>query len=271
MIETREIAPDTHEILLSGLVVEDDIAQLETWLRPLLEDAPHRLSFVIRIEAFEDITGPAILRDARVELSMMHRIDRIARVAVVTDKYAFQAITAWIDPLFPMVRLSAFPSADLKSARAWATEAGQAADTSPDTSPASSSDTPDTTAGLHVLEDGRDGPLVFEFFGRVTEDDVDRVFDAFQTATTTTGATTARDKIDMMAIIREWEAFEWSILSRDLMTDKFAAMGKLRRYAVVGGPAWMTLAVQALNPVLPIEMKTFDLDDLPAARAWLGS
>lgn len=54
------------------------------------------------------------------------------------------------------------------------------------------------------------------------------------------------------------------------MGSKFGAISHLDRYAVVGGPAWMTTMIKAMAPMMPFEMRLFDLANETEAREWVG-
>lgn len=48
--------------------------------------AEGKMGMVVRVEALEDMTGDALIADARFEMSMLPQWLKVARVAVVTDK-----------------------------------------------------------------------------------------------------------------------------------------------------------------------------------------
>ncbi|WP_371156449.1 STAS/SEC14 domain-containing protein [Jannaschia sp. 2305UL9-9] len=251
MTRIEEIAPRVHEITLAGVVEKADVEAMERELTPLLE-GDGKISLVIRAEEWSDITADALAEDLRFELKMLPKLTKVARVALVTSKQGLAALVRWIDPVVPMVEMRAFAAGDVQAARDWAADAPalNAAPSGP---------------GLTILEDGTGGVLAYEVDGRVTKADADTVFDALERAT-------AGDrKIDLMVVVKDWDGFQLSVLNREFMGGKFAAVGKVRRYAVVGAPSWMAMAAQAMDPALPIDIRTFDLAARDEAREWLAS
>lgn len=57
-----------------------------------------------------------------------------------------------------------------------------------------------------------------------------------------------------------------------LIPMKLAAIQKVERYAIVGGPGWLRKAVEAVNPLFEeIDMRTFAPEEEEAAWEWLGA
>lgn len=251
MIKIEEQDPRVHEVTLSGLVEKTDVETMERALTSLLE-GEDKISLVIRAEDWSDITADALAEDMRFELGMLPKLTKVARVALVTPKQGIAALVRWIDPVVPMVEMRAFGAGDVDAARDWAGAA-----------PALGKEP--AGPGLMLLEDGTDGVLAYRIDGRLTRADVETVFAAFETAA-------AGDRrIDLMLVARDWDGFQLSILNRELMGDKFAAIGKVRRYAIVGAPSWMAMAAQAMDPMLPMDIRTFDMAARDEARAWLAA
>jgi hypothetical protein len=250
MIAVKELKPRVFEVTLSGVVVASDIAELKRILTPALE-AEGKMGLVLRIEALEDMTGDALIADARFEMSMLPQWSKVARVALVTDKQAFEALLSWFDPVLPMTELRTFAPAAVSQAASWV------------------GDFPDTQSapgpGVRIVEDGADGTLVFEIDGKVTEAGADLVFAAFDAAVAQHG------KVNLVVRVADYGGFDLGLLGGDTMTAKFAAIGKVGRYAIVGAPDWMRAIVQGMGPLMPIEMRAFDQVEYSAARAWASA
>lgn len=250
MLNVRQVSDDVVELTLAGVVDRSDIEIMERDLTPFLT-AEGRKAIVLRIEELDDMTGDALAEDARYELSLMKEWPKVAKLAVVTRKQAFDAMVKWIAPVLPMIEFRTFTPEDADEAQEWA------------------SDIPDTVepgGGVNVVEDGADGLMVFEVAGRITQEDAEGLFARFD------GALEGRDKINLMVVIKDYEGFDLTLLGdRDVMSSKFGAMGKVGRYAIVGAPGWMRTAVQGMAPFLPLEMRSFDADEERAARAWASA
>jgi len=251
MIAVKELKPRIFEVTLSGIVETSDIATMKRALTPALE-AEGRMGMVLRMEHLEDITGDALIADARFEFSMLPQWSKVARVAVVTDKQAFEALLNWFDPVLPMIEFRTFAPVDADAAQSWASDLPDAEETA--------------GPGVRVVDDGSDGLLVFEIDGKLTEDGVDQVFTAFDRAVETHG------KINLMVRVKDYEGFDFGLLAdRDFMTSKFGAIGKVGRYAIIGAPGWMRAMVQGMGPLIPIEMRTFDASEDAAAHDWASA
>ncbi len=248
MLTVKELSPRIYEVTLSGVVEKSDIDILKRDLTPALE-APGKMGIVLRAEDLEDITGDALIADARFEFSLLPQWSKVRKVAVVTDKQAFEALLSWFDPILPMMEFRTFAPGAAAEARSWAGDLSE--------------NEPADTPGVRVVQDGTDGLLVFEIDGMMTEDAADEVFAAFDRAVE------ARGTVNLMVRIKNYQGFDLGLLGDPgFMSAKFGAIGKVGRYAVVGAPGWMRTMVQAMGPLIPIEMRTFDLSEDAAALEW---
>lgn len=248
MLTVKELQPRIFEVTLSGLVTAADVDTMKRDLTPALE-ADGQMGMVVRIEALEDITGDALITDARFEFGMLPQWSKLGRVAVVTDKQAVEALLNWIDPILPMIEFRTFAPAEIAAAESWAADLPKSGMT--------------PGPGLRVVEDGSDGLLVFEIDGKMTREGADAVFAAFDRAVR------RNSKVDLLVRVRNYRGFDLSLLGdRDTMRSKFAAIGKVGRYAIVGGPAWLRAVAQALEPIMPLEIRTFDAADDDEAVEW---
>ncbi len=248
MINVKELPPRACEVALTGMIDQSDIEAMKRDLTPFLE-RDGKLGLVLRIDELDDITGDALIADARFELSMLPQWGKLEKVAVVTDKQAFEALLNWFDPILPMIAFRTFSPIETTEARNWAADLSEGA----------ASDGP----GLRIVEDGSDGLLVFEMDGKMTQDGIDSVFEAFDAAVAKHG------KINLMVRVKDYAGFELAVLgSKDSLMAKLGAIGKVGRYAVVGAPGWMRAMVQGMGPLIPIEMRTFDDAEDDAAREW---
>ncbi len=114
----------------------------------------------------------------------------------------------------------------------------------------------------------RDAPrpdlLAFEIKDKITKPDTEWM------ASVTDEAMRAYKEIDMLIIMSNDEGSEI-----DARFDGYSAGVKarslihIRRYVVVGAPAFAKAMINLSGWVTPVETKTFDLDEEPAAWAWL--
>lgn len=251
MLTVKELKPRIFEVTLSGVIEKSDIDAMKRELTPALE-AEGKMSFVLRIENLEDMTGDALIADARFEFGMLPQWSKLAKVAVVTDKQIFEALLNWFDPILPMIEFRTFAPSDATAAESWAAAL-------PKTGTAEG-------PSVRVVEDGSDGLLVFEIDGKMTKEGADQVFAAFDRAVETHG------KVNLMLRVKDYEGFDLGLFGdRNYMTSKLGAIGKVGRYAIVGAPSWMQAIVQSLVSLMPLEVRTFDASEEAAARDWLAA
>lgn len=248
MLTVKELKPRIFEITLSGVVEASDIQTMKRDLTPALE-ADGKMGLVLRMEDLDDVTGDALIADTRFEFSMLPQWSKVEKVAVVTDKQAFEAMLKWFDPILPMIDFRTFAPADAAKAEDWAADLAKSG----------TGDGP----GVQVVEDGSDGLLIFQIDGKMTEEGADQVFAAFDKAVE------GRDKINLMIRVKDYEGFDLGMLTdKDTMTSKLGAIDKVGRYAIVGAPGWMRTMVQTMGSLIPIEMRTFDASEDDAAQKW---
>ena len=129
------------------------------------------------------------------------------------------------------------------------------------------------TASTSSAPDGsvirRDSPrpdlLAFEIKDKITRADIEwmsaRTDEAMQTL----------DKIDMLIIMSNFEGSDLGATFDGYAASvKVRSVAHIRRYVVVGAPAFAKAMITLSGFVLPIESKTFDLEDEQAAWAWLA-
>lgn len=251
MLSVKELKPRLFEVTLAGVVNASDIGTMKRELTPALE-AKGKMGLILNVADLDDLTGDALIADAKFEMSMMAQWNKIARVAVVTDQQAFEAILNWFDPILPMIDFRSFAPGDVAAAQDWAGEAAKA----------DKADGP----GLRVIEEGSDGLLMFEIDGKLTSEAADQVFAVFDRAVEKHG------KINLMVRVTDYEGFDLGLLGdRDTMMSKFGAVGKVGRYAIVGAPGWMRTMVQTMGALVPIDMRSFDASEDAEARNWAAN
>jgi len=106
--------------------------------------------------------------------------------------------------------------------------------------------------------------LAFEIDGLMTGRDMETVAPAMQKALESGGP------VDMLVRVRNYGGFSPDLLTRgDVWPLKLAALGHVRRYALVGAPGWMASTIRVIGAMLPMEIRLFDAGDEDSARAWL--
>lgn len=113
-----------------------------------------------------------------------------------------------------------------------------------------------------------DNPTVFgfEITGQFTSADIENAYGLLD------AAYEGHDKIDVLLRASGYDGFEWSALvETSTIKGKLKALKHIRRYALVGGPAWMGPMVGLVAPFTSIEARHFAAEDEAKAWEWLGA
>jgi hypothetical protein len=107
--------------------------------------------------------------------------------------------------------------------------------------------------------------FAFEVSGRIRKVDIEHM------ALILTDAFDKLDEVDILIVMRHWEGidadavFDWASIKAQARANRH-----VRKYAVVGAPAWAEAMIGMFSPLTPVEEKTFDLSAEGAAWAWVG-
>lgn len=126
-----------------------------------------------------------------------------------------------------------------------------------------------TTAPNGSIQEGPAGRadlLVFEIGAKITEADIEwmaaRVQNAFD----------RQDEIDMLIVMRNYDGVEiGAIFDAEAIKVGMRSLSHVRRYAVVGAPAWAKTMINLFSPLTPVEEKTFPLEREAEARIWIAA
>ena len=81
-----------------------------------------------------------------------------------------------------------------------------------------------------------------------------------------------QNHIDMIVIFKEYDGIDWeSLFNEDTARIRAEAFKKLRRYAIVGGPSWLNLAIEFFRPFGRIETKWFASENIDKAWDYIGA
>lgn len=106
--------------------------------------------------------------------------------------------------------------------------------------------------------------LAFDVRAKITKPDIEWM------ASQVDDAMKAHGEIDMLIIMSDFEGAELGATFDGYAVGVEArSVAYIRRYVVVGGPAFVRVMIKLSGLILPLETKTFDLADEQAAWAWL--
>jgi hypothetical protein len=122
-----------------------------------------------------------------------------------------------------------------------------------------------TTAAIRRLPQPRPTLLAFQIAGKIAKADIEgmarQVDEAFD----------AHDRIDMMLIMTDFEGMDaGAVFDRDALAAQVRSVRHVRKYAVVGAPAWARAMIEFSDFLSPVEAKTFDLAEEAVAWAWIN-
>ena len=107
--------------------------------------------------------------------------------------------------------------------------------------------------------------LVFEVRAKITEPDIEGMAERVQSAFD------ALDHIDILLLMSNFEGAELSaIADGEAMRAMTRSITHVRRYVVVGAPAWAQAMINVFGVVSPVHAKTFDLSEEALAWEWIN-
>ena len=110
----------------------------------------------------------------------------------------------------------------------------------------------DTIPVISKIKTNRAGAIGFSINGVLFSSDVENLYGLFE------AEAEGFDSIDMIVIFKEYDGIDWeSLFNEDTAKLRAEAFKKLGRYAIVGGPSWLKLAVEFFRPFGRVETKWF--------------
>ncbi|MBE9203528.1 STAS/SEC14 domain-containing protein [Synechocystis salina LEGE 06099] len=251
MITIKKSPEHVLSISLSNTVEQLEIKKIAEAFKEKFV-ANDRVNMVVDMSQWSDITGDAMVEDAKFELGQLGKVSRVSRMAVISNKQFVKAIINVMGSLFPMVEVKLFGPQEYDQALAFASEMPTI----------KTSDKP----ALTIIETDSPKIIGYEIDGTLTEQDIETVMPVLKEAFG------KEDKIDLFARMKNFGGFDPVILNDpSLFAAKFSAIGHVRRYAVVGAPGWMKNLAGMVSSIFPIAMTFFDADQEEEAWAWLKS
>ncbi len=108
--------------------------------------------------------------------------------------------------------------------------------------------------------------LIFEVQARIGKPDIETM------ARTVETAIEAEGMVDILLIFTDYEgATLGAVFDVEATKVSLKSITHVRRYGVVGAPIFARAMIHLFDPISPVDAKTFDLEDLPDARAWIDA
>jgi len=240
---------DVLVVKTSGHLETGELAAVVDRIERALAERP-KTHLLVEVEGFTGFDPAALTDYLPRALGMLGKLDRFGRVAVVADQKWVRAATRLESALIPGIRYEVFTADERDQALAW-------------------------VKGEHVLphapalrniETDQANVIGYELDGKLTAPELEIVADYFNETLKQPGP------VRILGRIRNLAGMEPSAaVSGKYLGMKLAALAKVERYAVVGGPAWLTGWIGAIAPLVKTEMRCFELDKEADAWAWLGA
>ena len=120
------------------------------------------------------------------------------------------------------------------------------------------------TLAIKRLESSRPDLFVYEIDGHVGSAEVAEIYSTLEQAYKD------HDKVDVLLKLTNLDGWDWSAaFTETTWIGKTHALKHIRRYAVVGGPAWMKTMITVLDPLFSMEMRCFEADEMEIALGWV--
>ncbi|WP_420962770.1 STAS/SEC14 domain-containing protein [Brucella sp. IR073] len=124
---------------------------------------------------------------------------------------------------------------------------------------------PETTIPVvRRIPTNREDAFAFAVEGHLTSADIENLYGLLE------AAYEQHEKIDLLVRLDGFEGIDWSATFKDsTFAMQSRSLKHIRRYAIVGAPAWITLSASLVKPFLSIEMKTFTAEEEADAWKWI--
>ena len=210
-----------------------------------------RTHMFVEIDGIADFDWSVLAKQLPRGLAMLRYLDRFGRIAVVSDDAWIRLWTRAESALLPGISYELFKCRERDRAFTWV----QGLVESPH------------AAALTIIPTDNPSVLAYAIDGSVTAADMDKAVAEFGPKV----AASSRS-IRVLAKVGALDFPNVTALIRDRYFDlKKDTLGRLERYAVVGGPEWLRRAVQGMAPVLSFEIRYFEPSEEAEAWQWIGA
>jgi hypothetical protein len=123
-----------------------------------------------------------------------------------------------------------------------------------------------TSTSIRRLPTTADRLLAFEISDGITKQDVEWMADQVRPAFA------SNDAVDILVILRTYTGLDaGAVFDVKALTAQARSALHVRRYAVVGAPDWVETVLALMDPIVPVQTRTFALEDEPLAWEWVSA
>lgn len=118
---------------------------------------------------------------------------------------------------------------------------------------------------IRQIPTSRPDLFAFEVIAKIAESDMEGM------ATIVTAGFDRFGKIDLLLTMPGYDGADvGALFDKESFATMLRSAAHVRRYAVVGAPAWALAMINLTSPISPVDAKTFDLEDETDAWVWVG-
>ena len=249
MLEFLTSADGVIALEIGGKLTQAELDEIVRRLETSL-DARDKTHLFIHVHGFSGFDLSALPTYLPRAGAMLRKLGRFGRIAVVSDQPWVRAWTRIESALLPGISYEVFTPDQRDQALAWV-DGRRAWPHEP---------------ALKVIETDNPDVLGFELDGKIRADEVRAIATIFQEAF-------ERDHpVRLLGRVKRLDVPELSAFcNSDYVRMKLAALHRVERYALVGGPAWLAAWIGMLDPLVRAEVRHFEPEDESVAWSWLGA
>ena len=249
MLEYLKSADDVLAFRLGGKLDDGEFDDLVERVEAMLKahDKTHMYMEVVDFAGFD---WRAYLHHLPRSFAMLGQLARFGRIAVVADQSWIRVWTRIESALLPGIRYELYGTSERDEALAWV-EGRRERPHDP---------------SIRFLQTDDPDVVAFELSGRIRADEIDGIAAIFNEAME------RGQPINVLGRIKRLEGAEWgTFFNREYLEMKLRGLRNVRRYALVGGPDWLSRLAAMLDPLLQLEIRHFTADEEDAAWQWVGA
>jgi hypothetical protein len=246
MIDIERLSPNAHRMVVYGEITPDDTAKFVAFAQEQ-NAADEGGNLLIDMVSMAGFSWSAVAEELAHVPTLMQWLYRLDRIALVSDEAWIRTAARLESALLPGVAYAVYDADEADAARAWVL---------------GESERPHRGA-VSARDEGPD-VVVIELTGRLDRAEAENGLDLVRARLDVTGAR------KLMVVVRKWHGFDPDgALSTHVMQGKIELLGRLDRYALVGGPGWLRQMADTFGPLVKPEVRSFAGGDEAAALAWL--